>query len=74
MNLSSRRVNRVYRGWSYKGKHNGIFEKYNNLSFSAILAFSEQNFYGILIIKDLNDSFIFKYFLSKLIETRRNIF
>ena len=74
MNLSSRRVNRVYRGWIYKGKHNGILEKYNNLSFSAILAFSEQNFYGILINKDSNDSFTFKYFLSKLIETRRNIF
>ena len=44
------------------GKHSGIFESYLDHSFSAIFAFSELNFYGILINKDSNDSHSFQFF------------
>ena len=69
---SSRHVSRVNRGWDYKGRHSGIFENYKDLSFSAIIAFLEQHFYGILINEDSNDSLLFDTFCIIWLRQEKN--
>ena len=74
MNLCFHHETKVYRGWGFKGKHSGVYETNKNLSFSAILEFSELHFYGLLINEGSNDSNTFRYFLNQLVEIRENKF
>ena len=70
-NSSFHLVIRIYWGWGYKEEHSITWENNSALSFSAILAFSEFYFYGILVNEGLNDSYTFRHFLEWLNETRR---
>ena len=65
---------RTYRWWGNKRKHSGTWESNCALSFSAILAFSEFYFYGILVNEGSNGSYTFRHFLDKLTEVRRDQF
>ena len=71
MSLAFRQENRVYRGWTFRGLHRCFTDEVENISFSIIWAFSEYQLYGIIFNKHINTQYIFKYFLMKLIEFRR---
>ena len=74
VNSSLAQVIRVYRGWSYKGKHSGVWKNIKGLQFSANLYFSNLHFYDILINEDTNDSHTFTYLFNMLINIRSDHF
>ena len=71
MNSTFPQENKVFRGWGYSGFHLYILKNYQEMTFSAIVALSEFNFYGILINSGTNNKYTFAYFLSKLVEARK---
>ena len=71
MNLVSRQESRVFRGWATRGKPAYILSDYQDLSFTAIVACSEQHFYGVMLNESTNNSELFIHFLINLIEERR---
>ena len=70
MNLVSLQENRVFRGWRIKWEPEHISSGYQDLTFTATVAFSEHHFYGIMINESANNSEIFRHFLISLIEIR----
>ena len=74
MNLTSHQKSRTFRGWAVKGKPAYISSNYQDLSFTAIVTFSKQHFYGVMVNENINDSDLYRHFLINLIEARRNNF
>ena len=74
MNLASHQESRTFRGWAVKGKPAYVPSNYQNLSFTAIVAFSEQHFYGVMVNENTNNSDLFRHFLINLMKARRNNF
>ena len=71
MSLAFHQENRVCWGWTFRGLHGYYTDEVENISFSIIWAFSEYQFYGIIINKDTNTQYTFQHFLMKLIEFRK---
>ena len=66
--------NRVYRGWALKRKPAYISLDYQDASFTLIVAFSEYNFYGIMLNQSSNDSKIILHFIANLFGARSTYF
>ena len=62
MNLATHQENRICGGWAPKGSHGYIEDEVENISFRVIWAFSEHQFYGIVINPQTNTQHTFQCF------------